>query len=419
MEINLLKYNRHWEEGFIYPYPKKREIFNSLVSLLNNRMIVEITGLRRVGKSTLLFQLINYLKSKGINPKNIIYFTFDELQPKIDEIFENYFKQTEIDYKNQKIYCFFDEIQKLPQFQNQLKVYYDLYPQIKFVISGSTSLFIRKKTQESLAGRLFSLKILPLSFQEYLFFKEKSEMIKKPLLYQKELKTEFEMFLTSQLIESITIKDQSLKKEYFSSIIKKIIYEDLPSIVKFDHPSILMRIVQYVAQNPGGVINNLHLAQEVGVSNKTLALYLSYLEDALLLKKLYNFSRNITASEKRLKKYYLASPSFSWALVDFSHPAILFENYLASVSSAKYFYRDCASHEVDFVNISNHKIIVPIEAKFTEKITPSDLKNLHLFMKKFSLKKGVLAYKGVEEKKIEKHQKEFYLVPFFQISSYL
>jgi predicted AAA+ superfamily ATPase len=92
-----------------------------------------------------------------------------------------------------------DEVQKLPQFQNQIKVLYDLYPNIKFVISGSTSLFIRKKTQESLAGRIISCFVNPLSFYEYLFFKEKEEILEKPLVYQKELRQEFDLFLTCQL----------------------------------------------------------------------------------------------------------------------------------------------------------------------------------------------------------------------------
>ena len=67
MEINLLKYNRHWEKEFYYPYPKTRSIFPTLRSSLINKQIVQITGLRRVGKSTLLFQLINHLKQTKVN----------------------------------------------------------------------------------------------------------------------------------------------------------------------------------------------------------------------------------------------------------------------------------------------------------------------------------------------------------------
>jgi len=86
MEINLLKYNRHWEKGFRYPFAKKRNIFFSLIETINKRQIVEIVGLRRTGKTTLLFQLINYLLESGIEPFSILYFTFDEERIKIEDL---------------------------------------------------------------------------------------------------------------------------------------------------------------------------------------------------------------------------------------------------------------------------------------------------------------------------------------------
>lgn len=199
MKLDLFKYNRHWEKGFFYSYPKKRKIFTKLLSYLEKRQIIEITGLRRIDKSVLIYQLINYLKEKKTSPLHLFYFTFDEEKPKIDDLLYEYRRQTGVDYKKAKIYLFLDEVQKLPQFQNQIKVLYDLYPNIKFVISGSTSLFIRKKTQESLAGRIISCFVNPLSFYEYLFFKEKEEILEKPLVYQKELRQEFDLFLTCQL----------------------------------------------------------------------------------------------------------------------------------------------------------------------------------------------------------------------------
>lgn len=135
---NLLKYNRHWEKGVHYSYPKKREVFPTLIDYLDEKQIIELVGLRRVGKTTLLFQIINHLIDRHVNPLSILYFTFDEETPSIDELLTSYSYQTQLDLKKEKVYIFLDEIQKLPHFQNQLKVYYDLYPNLKFFISGST-----------------------------------------------------------------------------------------------------------------------------------------------------------------------------------------------------------------------------------------------------------------------------------------
>jgi len=414
MEINLLKYNRHWEKGLLYPYPKKRFIFKDLVNFVEKKFIIELVGLRRVGKSTLFFQMINHLKKeKRVNIFKILYFTFDEKQPAIEELLDSYSLQTKVDWKKETIYIFLDEIQKLPSFQNQIKIYYDLYPNIKFFISGSTSLFIKKKTQESLAGRTKSFIIKPLSFAEYLYFKDKSEMIKKPLLYQKELEKELKTFFTSQFIESIGLNNQDEKKDYFTSIIKKIVFEDLPSIFSFDSPTILFKIVQHLAQHPGAIVNLVNLSQDLKVSNKTLSLYLSYLEDAFLIKKFYNFSRSLTSSEKRLKKYYLASPSFSFALTDFLEPSCLFENYFASLTDASYFWRNPYKNEVDFIEIDGKNQIIPIEIKFEKEIKEKELNNLILFMKKYQTGQGKVFYRGIDKKTIILNKNRLSFIPFY------
>jgi hypothetical protein len=415
MSINLYKFNRHWEKGYYYyPYPKKRDIFKHLLASLEKRQIVEITGLRRLGKTVLMLQLINHLLEKKVNPFHILYFSFDENQLSIEELINQYTLQTNIDYKKEKIYLFLDEIQKLDNFQNQIKIYYDLYPNIKFFISGSTSLFIRKKTQESLAGRTIGFFVKPLSFFEYLDFIEKDEILKKPILYRLELEKEFNLYLQSQFIETIKMASFEEKRYYLNSIIKKIIFEDLTILFNINHPQILYQIVQYISQNPGGVVNNLHLASELKVSNKTIGLYLSYLEDSLLIKKLYNFSRNFFTSQRKLKKYYLASPSLSLALTEFIDQGKIFENYFISQNDWQYFFRDPAKHEVDFVVVDKNKKILPIEIKFKKEIKKEDLKNLIIFMKKYQLNKAYVFYYQPNQKTIKINNKKIVLLPYYQ-----
>ncbi len=195
-------------------------------------------------------------------------------------------------------------------------------------------------------------------------------------------------FFTSQFIESIDFKNQLERKDYYTSIIKKIIFEDLPTVVKLDYPSVLFQLVRYIAQQPGEVINNIHLSQDLNISNKTLSFYLFYLEEVFLIKRFYNFSRNLISSEKRLKKYYLASPSFSYALVDFIDKGKLFENYFASLTQTGHFYHDQYNHEIDFVKLESNNSIIPCELKATEKIKDYDLRSLKIFMRRFKVKKG-------------------------------
>lgn len=413
--LNLLKYNRHWNRGFAYPFAKKRKLFAKLISFVEKKQIIEITGLRRVGKTTLFFQLINHLLVKKANPFRILYFTFDEEKPTLDSLFKNFTQQAGIDYKKEKIFVFLDEIQKLDDFQNKIKIYHDLYPNLKFFLSGSSSLFLKKKKQESLAGRVFSFFLPPLDFEEYLLFKEKSEILKKPLLFKDEIEREFEIFIHSQFIESINLKLPEEKKEYFISIVKKIIFEDIPAVFPVENPQILWQIVKIIAQKPGMLVNYQNLASDLGISNKTVSLYLYFLEEAFLIKKVYNFSRNLLTSEKKLKKYYLASPSFSTALADFQEMGLLVENLVLSLKNIHFFWRDAYKHEVDFVEIEKGEKIVPLEVKYKETVLERDLKNIFLFLKKFKIKKGIVLSREEKERRVVKDGKVISIKPIFEL----
>jgi len=395
--MNLLKYNRHWEKSFRYPYRKKRKLFQQLINQLDTRQIIEISGLRRTGKTTLLFQVLNHLLDQNHNPFSLWYFTFDEEKPRLEELIETFSRQTQIDYRNEKIFIFLDEIQKLPDFQNQLKIYYDLYPNLKFFISGSTSLFIRKKSQESLAGRIKSLFLTPLSFREYLLFTDSLEILDNPMLFKAEIVKNFEIFLSNQFIEAISFPDINSKKDYYIGIIKKIIFEDIPAIFSINNVEVLWQIIRMIAQQPGIYIDYQNVANDLGVSNKTVSNYLYYLEESFIVKKLYNFSRSRITSEKKLKRFYLASPSFSWALTDFLETGFLVENLVPGLKNYQFFWRDSYHHEVDFVDIENDRII-PIEIKYRDRIRSKDLNNLLLFSRKFGCKKAIIFTKEIEEK---------------------
>lgn len=123
--------------------------------------------MRRTGKTTLFYQLIQSLIEQKINPKNILYFSFDEsieeLRDLINFYQENIVKK-EIGKERHKYFIFLDEIQKLKDWQNKIKAIYDLYPNIKFFISSSASLNILLDAKESLAGRIFYFNLDILSF---------------------------------------------------------------------------------------------------------------------------------------------------------------------------------------------------------------------------------------------------------------
>ncbi|MHA1283967.1 MAG: ATP-binding protein [Promethearchaeota archaeon] len=406
----LIENNPWWKYEFKLNF-KERELYNKIQKFMSMPHIISITGIRRVGKTTLMHKIIVDAIDNGIDPQNIVYFTFDEFHNiKLKEIFDEYTLLFHKDLKKGKYLFLFDEIQKLNYWSEQLKRLYDVYSKnIKFIISGSESLFIQKGFMESLAGRLFEFKLNLLSFREYLNFRG---IEYKPIeLYEKELKRLFEEFILSQgFPELVNIKDKDIIKKYIKeSIIEKVIYRDLMQLLKLRDYSLLESLLKIFMNEPGQIINLSDLASDLGTTRQTISKYITYLERAFLLRKLYNFSKNTRKIERKLKKYYptIISPNLLFQDNNLIKSKI-FEWCLVIQLNAKYFWRDERKNEVDII-IKKDDNVIPIEIKYG-KINFSGLKN---FLNQFNINIGnILTSTKEYEKKF--NEKIIRLIPVFK-----
>jgi predicted AAA+ superfamily ATPase len=151
-KAKLEEFNHWWVSEKVdaeLALPFKREVYKEINKHMDKRFILALVGLRRVGKTTTMYQLIQNLIGKNVNKTNILFFSFDEISVKLNDVLETYKEIHSKDIRADKIYVFLDEIQKCDGWENELKKYYDLYPKLKFIISGSESLFIRKKNKRN------------------------------------------------------------------------------------------------------------------------------------------------------------------------------------------------------------------------------------------------------------------------------
>ena len=148
-----------------------------------------------------------------------------------------------------------------------------------------------------MAGRIYEFVLDPLDFEEFLVFRNKEELIKKSDLFQEKIKKEFLVYQKRQFIEIVNESEEKIN-QYVKSMIEKIIYLDIPSIFPIEQEDLLLKILKIVASNPGLLSDYESLSKELGISRITLSNYFYYLEEAFLIKKLYNFSRNMLISEK-------------------------------------------------------------------------------------------------------------------------
>ena len=130
--MDIIEFNPWWETGSIdreIKSFKRRFLFTALKNYLHKKQIDIIIGLRRVGKTVLMHHLIDYLLTSGVNPKEIFYFSFDIEKENLDRIIKEYEEKILRErIKNKRVYLFFDEIHKLKDWENKIKVLYDLNP---------------------------------------------------------------------------------------------------------------------------------------------------------------------------------------------------------------------------------------------------------------------------------------------------
>ncbi len=389
----LIEMNPWWKGELELEY-KDRTIYNQIIKFIGLKQIIALTGLRRVGKTTLMMKIIKDAIKSGTSKNNILYFSFDEFKNStIKNLLDEYSKIMQIDIKSGKYLILLDEIQKLENWEEQLKTIYDLYNKnIKIIISESESLFIKKKSKETLAGRLFVFKVNNLTFKEYVIFKGKK--IDNVKLYSKELEKLFDTFIkTLGFPELVEITDYDIIKKYIKeSIIDKIIYKDIPTLIKIKDITLLEKILNTITENPGQIIEINSYSIELGISRQSLSNYLHYLESAYLIRKLYNFSKNKRKTERKLKKYY---PVLVLPQLLFSNDNLIkskvFETIIVNQLEAEFFWRDQYKNEVDI--IFTDKQIKPIEIKYGN----IDTKGVTTFMEKHKIKDGVIITKDKEE----------------------
>ena len=236
----LRGFNPWWKGKFKVAF-KEREVYSQIQKYLPLPHIIAFTGLRRIGKTTLMLKIVEDGIKKGIDAKNIVYFSFDEFKgAEIRKIVAEYEGLMERDFKKGKYMLLLDEIQKLDNWENQLKGVYDTFGKnIKIIVSGSESLFIKRKSKETLAGRIFDFKVGPLSFREFLLFKGVD--LKPVGLYEKELGRLLDRYaLTLGFPELVNINDKEIIKKYIKeSIVEKVIFRDIQNLFKIKDVSVI------------------------------------------------------------------------------------------------------------------------------------------------------------------------------------
>lgn len=388
---DMERFNEWWFTGKIrkeLALPFKRYAFSKVLESLKERQILIITGLRRVGKTTLLYQAIEKLLETE-EPNKILYFSFEESSTNIKEVLDFYEKQIlkKVFEESGRVFIFFDEIQYCENWPSIIKQYYDLYPNIKFLISGSSLLLSKKEAIDKLAGRFFFFELKPLTFFEFLEMKGIKFLGSE--LFSRRIETYFFDYLRKAGFPEIVNWENDIKiAEYIkNTVIDRVILRDLPIIFKTRDIILLEKIMKLILSNPGAIININSLSRDWGESKITISNYLKFLEISLLIRSLSNFRPAFLSISRKLKKYYPTVTSLIFSnskeIFEEKFGAVL-ETYIVNALDANYYFKE-GKKEINVI-LKNEELL-PIEIK--ENVNENDLKKFLDLVKYINAKRGI------------------------------
>ncbi|MCD6226892.1 ATP-binding protein [Candidatus Micrarchaeota archaeon] len=428
----LLEKNYWWDGINIKNIDKgiiREEYLNDLDIALKYRKAVCITGIRRSGKTTLMYQKIDDLLKHGINPKFIFYFKIDDLIGKADniqQVLDTYVEITGIDFRKNKIYVFIDEIQYLKNWQHQIKYYIDSKSPIKFILSGSSRVLLYLDSSESLAGRIRFMEVWPLTFREFLKFNDlQVDKTKVNEIYKELLKNKakvvylFNLYLkVGGFPEWFDVKDiVEWHKMLVSDYLNLILFRDIVTVFKIKDPILMRRLVDEIAKFSTERFSYLSLSDRVEGNRETIKQYLFYLECAQIIMNSNVFFKTKKSHEKLPKKLYLWEEGLRQALTLDKNKSKGAENLVAwhltkigrkaNQMFVPFYWKN--ETEVDYVYYDSKKTI-PVEVKYKNNLSQNDLKGMIEFMERFDIKKGIIITKNNYEIKSIKGRK-IYLIP--------
>lgn len=352
-----------------------RDIYPDLLQHLSKKQVTVITGMRRVGKSTALKYLIGewgkqnhiYLDCERVEIRTLFNRPdYEKIKDELELMGINF---------SQKSLIAIDEIQLVENLPSVIKYLYDTY-QIKFIVTGSSSYYLKNTFSESLAGRKRIFEMLPLNFREFLQFKE----IWKDV-YQKYSWSDFNLgwYNTAKdwyaeyikfggfpevVLESV----ESDKEELLNDIINSYIELDVKLLADYKVSENLYKLVKLLSVRSGNKVDYSKLSSISGINRNKVTDYLHLLEYTYFIYQLSPFTKNIDKEISQQKKLFFADTGILNVLSGNKlSSGQIFENAIATqlkpYKDLNYYQRR-SGQEIDFILNENTAIEVketPVE----------------------------------------------------------
>jgi len=420
-------------------YPRK--IIPEIMDWLDKIPIIVIIGGRQVGKTVLMKLIADELRASGINEQQIFYMDLEDFRnldacSRDTEFFKEFLKLQGIDL-SKKSYIFIDEIQYHENPTNFMKLIADHVENIQLIVSGSSTLEIRRKFKDTLTGRKQVFHLQPLDFEEYLIFKEEVNLLNwyKNNCFQNKnepydidsfdlIKKRLQELAEDHIIYGgypavVKAKQEKIKIGLLQEIIQTYVRKDIRDFIHIKNVAAFNRLIVLLSGRTGNLLNLNALCKEIRIKRLTLEKYIFLLENTFIIKLLTPFFTNIKLEVVKMPKlYFFDTGMINSLLLNFNplpyrpDAGALIENFVfkqlfsnLSIIDRLNFWRNQNKNEVDFILNGN-----PVEVKFQSFDSPTVPRGLHPFIEKYHPSHTVIVTRDYLYQ-----NKDILFIPFFMI----
>lgn len=401
---------------------RERGKSEELIDLLRLREIKIVTGVRRSGKTTLLYQVIDHLLKSGVSPENILLINFEDValaHYAPDEIYKSYLSLLNPTLGN---FVFIDEAQMKPGWEHWIRKMYDLKHAVNFFVSGSSADLLKKEYSTLLTGRNISVDVFPMSFREFLDFSD--VRVKSVEIVGTETRSKV-LFSLKKYLEwggfpEVFFVDEKYKRRLLSQYFEDIIYKDI--VDRYGTNSGKTReLGVYLLTNIANPVSNRNVRNALGFGLDTISNYIAYMTEAYLLYAVPIYSPSLKVQSANPKKIYCidtglrnaASFKFSEDIGRLAENAVFVE---LKRRAKEVFYWKSAAREVDFIVRTGLKIEEAIQVCWnldSERTRKRETRALYSAMEAFNLDSGIVITEDMEDVE-EMDGKQILFVPIWK-----
>jgi len=403
---------------------KRSFYLEKLNKLLVNEQIIVITGARRSGKSFIMRQLAKDLMEKGVDKNQILMINFED--PRFTElnvsllqkIYETYL---EFLSPRGRPYIFLDEVQEVAKWEKWVLTMQEL-KKAQIILSGSNAKLLSREFSSLLSGRHLDLIVSPLSFREFLEFKNLKIKDKLDIITNEiKLKSFLQDYLENGSFPEAVLKEN--KKEILLTYFNDLLEKDLIKRYKIRKGEKLKEVVKFYFSNNSSLITFNSLEKSLGISADTIEKFSGYLENIYLLFFVKRFSFKVKEQEKSPRKVYgIDSGLVNTVGFKFSQNSgrtaenIVFLKFLREKNQNPnleiFYWKDEQHREADFLLKEGKAIkgIYQVCWDLTDTKTKNrEIKSLLKAMKELKLKEGFILNKDFAGEAEERGMKIIYL----------